>query len=70
MAHDDDAVAALDQVAQRIGDNAAADVAALLHAVGNAAVELKAVHGLDGGLVSAAAKGNVNALTGHLMAFL
>ena len=70
VAHNDDAVAALDKVAQRVGDNAAADVAALLHAVGNAAVELKAVYGFYGGLVSAAAKGNVNTLAGHLMAFL
>ena len=68
--HDDNAVAALDEVAQRIGNNAAADVAALLDAVGDTTVELKAVNGLNGGLVAAAAQGNVDALACHLVAFL
>ena len=68
--HDDNAVAALDEVAQRVGNNAAADVAALLDAVGDTAVELKAVNGLNGGLVTAAAQGNVDALACHLVAFL
>ena len=70
MPHDDNGVAALDEVAQRVGNNAAADVAALLDAVGDTAVELKAVNGLNGGLVAAAAQGNVDAFACHLVAFL
>ena len=70
MPHDDNAVAALDEVAQRVGNNAAADVAALLDAVGDTAVELKAVNGLNGGLVAAAAQSNVDAFACHLVAFL
>ena len=45
-------------------------MAALLDAVGDTAVELKAVNGLNGGLVAAAAQSYVDALACHLVAFL
>ena len=68
VAHDDDAVALADQVTQRIGNDAAAHMAALLHTVGYAAVKLETVHRLDGALVAAPAKGDVDAFTGHFLA--
>ena len=70
VAHDDHAVAAADQVAQCIGYDAAADMAAFLHAVGNAAVKFKAIHRFDSRLITAAAEGDVNALPRHLVTLL
>lgn len=69
MSHNDYAVALANLVGQRVGNNPAAHMAALFHAVGNAAVKLKAVHRLDGGLVAAASQGDINALPGHFLAF-
>ena len=57
VAHDDHMVSLLDELDQLVGHNAAAHLAALFHAMADAAVERKAVRRHLGGLVAAAAPG-------------
>lgn len=69
VAHDDNVVALHDQIVERRRDDTALDFGALFHAARYAAVELKAVLALDGGLVTAAAERHVERLHGHFLAF-
>ena len=70
MAHDDHMVGGLDQPHQSLGHNAAAHLAALFHAMADAAVEGEAVGGHLGGLVAAAALGHIQSLHRHLLGFV
>ena len=70
MPHDDDTVALFDQVAQRMGNNTAAHMTALFHAMGDAAVKFKSIHGFHRSLVTAAPQRNINTFACHLVAFL
>ncbi|MNW52516.1 hypothetical protein D3C74_300390 [compost metagenome] len=65
MAHDDDAVALLHQIAQGMRDDAGADARPLLYGAGFAAIEGQPLTGLHGGLVSPAAERHIQAGLGE-----
>ena len=67
VAHDDHMVRLLDELDQLVGHNAAAHLAALFHAMADAAVERKAVRRHLGGLVAAAALGHIQCLHRHVL---
>ena len=67
VAHDDHMVSLFDELDQLVGHDAAAHLAALFHAVADAAVEGKAVRGHLGGLVAAAPLRHIQRLNGHVL---